>query len=947
MSLISPLFFINLLRAECSIQDYPPKIIIKLKSRQFQKFDQEGRFQDFLKNLSISIIFIVMRIGILFGGSSREREVSFAGGRTVYDNLDKSLFTPIPIFIDPYQNLCILDWLYLYKGSIRDFYDPENLDLEYLHTYPHSSDPLRKIGKPISLEELRNHIDFAFLTLHGENGEDGRIQGILEWLGIPYSGTGILSSAIGMDKALQKNLLKTYGFPVPPTLVIKNRDWFESDPRTLYNQCLQDIGLPMVIKSAHQGSSIGVHILRKDSFSDFVRLMNQSLFIETIQKDVWNSPLRYEIIRHIIDFREGTGLPSEIDGEIIYNEKDLIKKLGEVLNPETGKNEVKIMSLDSENVLIIEAFVEGKEFSCIVLENLDDSPLALPPTEIMKPEEVFNYRSKYLPGLSNKITPILEPEEIIEKICLECERLYTQLGFNVYARIDGFLDKKGNIYLNDPNTTSGMLPSSFFFHQAAEIGLNPSQFLTYIIYRSLLTRLGNTSRPYLFKNRLKLFQDKWSSLHNQNRAKMKVGVIFGGYSSERHISVESGRNIFEKLASSSEFEPIPLFLSGNADLYSFFKIPINILLKDNADDIRDKIEDYKIHPLIQKIQERGNEIIDKFSTRENLSNPEFWDYTRMKKELDFVFIALHGRPGEDGEIQLSLEKYGIPYNGSGVESSRITIDKYITNELLAQHGVLVPRHFLLKKEDWKNNPDLLLEKIEMEFGYPFIAKPSDDGCSSAVIKIQSKEEFRAYTEMLFRSEPELPDISIKRLHLNPREEIPKKSFILIEEMISQKDADHFMEITGGLLTHNGSDGEIFFEMLEPSEALAGKGILSLEEKFLAGEGQNITPPRYSTNPEEQINISLQVRKELEKTARILGIRGYCRIDAFVRIYYPNRVEVIIIEANSLPGMTPATAIFHQAALSGYRPFDFIQKIIDFGMKNPTKNILKSGQYETK
>jgi len=888
-----------------------------------------------------------MRIGILFGGSSREREVSFAGGRTVYDNLDKSLFTPIPIFIDPYLNLCILDWSYIYKGTIRDFYDPENFPLDFLKSYPHSSEPLKKIGQPIHLEELRKHIDFAFLTLHGSNGEDGRIQGILEWLGIPYSGSGIYSSAIGMDKSIQKELLKLNGFSIPPSRVFSSKEWYSSNQEEIYNQARKEIGIPMVIKSAHQGSSIGVHILRNDSFSDFVKWVEKSMFIETVYRETWNSHQRQEIIRHLLDFREGPGLPAEIEGTIVYNEQELTNCLNQLFDPHSGKTEVKIASLDSENRIILEGFVEGKEFSCIVMENLDGTPLALPPTEILKPEEVFNYRSKYLPGLSNKITPIQESLEWVERICRECERLYTQMGFNVYARIDGFLDNRGHIFLNDPNTTSGMLPSSFFFHQAAEIGLNPSQFISYIIYRSLLTRSEQSASPYYLRARIDSLEHTISQRKNSSIKKMKVGIILGGYSSERHISVESGRNIFEKLSSSLYYEPVPLFLSGGPGNYAFYRIPINILLKDNADDIREKINNYTTHPLVHTIIDQATDIIDKFSTRESLAPPELWDYERMEKDLDFVFIALHGRPGEDGEIQASLDHYGIPYNGSGVESSRITIDKFITNELLAKNGVLVPRHYLLKRQDWEKNPSEVLKNIMQDFEFPFIAKPSDDGCSSAVIKIHSELEFKAYIDLLFRSDWEIPQQSIDDLHLNPREEYPIKSVILIEEMVTRKDADHFMEITGGLLTHLNEEGEILFEMLEPSEALAGKDILSLEEKFLAGEGQNITPPRFSKDPEQQALISKKVRLELEKTARILGIVGYCRIDAFVRIYGLNQVEVIIIEANSLPGMTPATAIFHQAALSGYKPFDFIQKIVEFGLKTKSKNTLNFNAHESK
>ena len=68
-----------------------------------------------------------LKIGIFFGGTSREREVSFAGGRTVYDNLDKSQFEAIPIFVDSYNNLVLLDWEFVYKGSIRDFYPPTQI----------------------------------------------------------------------------------------------------------------------------------------------------------------------------------------------------------------------------------------------------------------------------------------------------------------------------------------------------------------------------------------------------------------------------------------------------------------------------------------------------------------------------------------------------------------------------------------------------------------------------------------------------------------------------------------------------------------------------------------------------------------------------------------------------------------------------------------------------
>jgi len=161
---------------------------------------------------------------------------------------------------------------------------------------------------------------------------------------------------------------------------------------------------------------------------------------------------------------------------------------------------------------------------------------------------------------------------------------------------------------------------------------------------------------------------------------------------------------------------------------------------------------------------------------------------------------------------------------------------------------------------------------------------------------------------------------------------------LLESLISAEGATNFLETTTGLLTHLKADGQIEYEIFEPSESLAEAGILSLEEKFLAGEGQNITPSRFSKNPADQKKISDQVKQEIKRTAQILNIEGYARIDAFVRIFNPDRVETIIIEANSLPGMTPATCIFHQCALNGYKPYDFIDRILDYGKKRAASKI---------
>src|SRR5215471_13260434 len=76
-----------------------------------------------------------MKIGIFFGGASREREISFAGGRTVYDNLDKNLFEAVPIFVDSFGNFIELNWKFIYKGTIRDFYPPAEFAPSSAHAF--------------------------------------------------------------------------------------------------------------------------------------------------------------------------------------------------------------------------------------------------------------------------------------------------------------------------------------------------------------------------------------------------------------------------------------------------------------------------------------------------------------------------------------------------------------------------------------------------------------------------------------------------------------------------------------------------------------------------------------------------------------------------------------------------------------------------------------------
>lgn len=904
----------------------------------------------------------MIKVGILFGGQSREREISFAGGRTVYDNLNKALFEPIPLFVDSLGHIILLDWSYVYKGTIRDFYPapgsavyrsksaPDSPFQRYIESLGPLSDTeldqiISSVGKRVALEDLKSLIDVAFLCLHGPYGEDGALQGALDWLGIPYTGSGILPSSIGIDKIVQDNLLTQAGFNRPKSVRLTKQSWLKTieagseSVGRLMNNIAETIGYPMVVKAPCQGSSIGVSVLKTADQISFKQAIDRSFFLQRVDFGYWSglsTDQRINWIRTFSDIREGIGLPVMLskDGQqhgIIHSPDDLFDSL----NANDWQKEILLETQDGEEIILIESFIKGREFSCIVVEDEQGHPIALPPTEILKGNDMFDYRSKYLPGMARKLTPIDLPTEQIESIRVASQDLFQKLAFDVYARIDGFITSPETgyqIFLNDPNTTSGMLPSSFFFHQAAEVGLNPSQFLTYIIRTSLKARLRRGRNVHNLRTLIAKLDDRIAHHAAQSNEKIRVAVIMGGYSSERHISVESGRNIFEKLSSSTKYAPFPVFLTGNDQAHSLHLIPINLMLKDNADDIAEKVlHPSDSHPVISQIREEAKSITAKYAGLV-LTKPQQVSYEELKSLADVVFIALHGRPGEDGVVQTNLERIGLPYNGSGPASSNLTINKYETNKRLREAGILVADHTLCYKQVFEANQEAEIARIEGLFTYPFITKPADDGCSSAVKKIKNREQLIAFAQQMFRATDELLEGPSKTLALSYNEEFPQKSYFLIETLIERGDAVHFLEVTGGMVTHHDEEGNKTYEVFEASEALASGEVLSLEEKFLAGEGQNITPARYAKDVAERQRISDQVKATLKRTAELLDVEGYCRIDAFVRIYADGRVETIVIEVNSLPGMTPATCIFHQSAINGYKPYQFIDEILDYGVK---------------
>lgn len=722
-----------------------------------------------------------IRIGVLMGGRSIENEVSFNSGRTICDHLDTFWYSIIPIFQTCIGELYLLPWHFLHRGKTTDF----------IHRLPAEADR-------ITWDELSDYVDFMYIATHGRYAEDGTVQGCLEIMKIPYLGSGIFASALGMNKEKQHAFLSQKGIKTPQSCIINPTDF--STKESLIQTTIQilqekNILFPLVVKPCNEGSSMGVCVVEKiDNLYDAITAA------------------------HTID--------PHIKQPVLLEEK-----------------------------------IEGMEFSCIVINDYTRNDYrALPPTEIVPiaGSQFFDYEQKYMPGRSIKFTPPRCSSEITEKIQETCIEVMKLMEFRTIGRIDGFVTKNNDIVIIDPNSLCGMDPASFFFRAAAEIQLNHTQVINHLIDIEL--RGNGLDREINMNNQ--------SEIHPTHTAqkKIRVAVLMGGESDEREISLESGRNVTYKL-SPHKYEAIPLFVTSQMKLHY---ISQSLLVRNSTKEIESLLQD---------------------------SNSVSW--SDLPKIADFVFIALHGGLGENGGVQGILEMLDIPYNGSGVLSSAICMDKYKTTQLLLHEGFSVPANRFISATLWQTNKRTILESLEREYRFPVIIKPHNDGCSTLVSKVTTIKEAEDALDAIFSA---------------------KKTGALIEEYILGT------ELTVGVLGNQNP------RALPPSQAVATGGILSIEEKFLPGAGENLTP---APLPEKILRL---VQTTMEKAFKAIDCKGYARIDCF----YQNPIEsptgkerVVIIEINSLPGLTPATCIFHQAAEIGMRPMDFIDTIITLGIEEFT------------
>ncbi|MCG0278624.1 MAG: D-alanine--D-alanine ligase [Thermanaeromonas sp.] len=309
---------------------------------------------------------------------------------------------------------------------------------------------------------------------------------------------------------------------------------------------------------------------------------------------------------------------------------------------------------------------------------------------------------------------------------------------------------------------------------------------------------------------------------------MKIAVLMGGPSSEREISLKSGEAVYQALVTKG---------------HEVYKLDLS--------------------------PRTPSELLN--------SRP------------DLVFIALHGKPGEDGSVQGMLELLGIPYTGSGVLASAITMDKIVTKRLLQQAG-LPTAPFLVFSRDQCLGQKLsqTIKEIRERLGLPIVVKAPTQGSTIGTYIVRSEGEIA-------------PSLS---------EALQYDNRVLVEKFLEGP------EVTAAVLGNEEP------EVLPLIEIISHTGFYDYKAKYTPGLSEHIIPPRLPQEVQEKIKL---IAKE---AYAFTGCRGFGRVDFIVA----GGKDPYILEINSIPGLTSTSLLPDAARAAGYSFPDLVQKIVDLALE---------------
>ena len=340
---------------------------------------------------------------------------------------------------------------------------------------------------------------------------------------------------------------------------------------------------------------------------------------------------------------------------------------------------------------------------------------------------------------------------------------------------------------------------------------------------------------------------------------MKIAVLCGGLSPERNVSISSGTKIAGALKENGHQVVL---------LDMFFG------LEDYTGDIARVFDD---PPALggTRIDESAPDL-EAVRAQRKLRSPSLFGAHVLEvcAMADIVFLALHGRTGEDGRVQATLDLLGIPYTGSGYLGSAIAMDKDLTKRIVAPLGVKTPAWMLVESDGMDIDAVIAQAKL------PRVVKPDDSGSSIGVSIANDAAELRTALEAAAR----------------------EGSRILVEQYVRGR------EVQIGILGDKA---------LPSIEIIPAVGFYDYRNKYQPGAAKEITPAEIPAETEQRLaDAALTV-------FRALNLSAYSRADFIL----DDAGELWFLEINTLPGMTPTSLVPQEAAAVGISYSELCEQII--------------------
>ncbi|HDX9578641.1 TPA: D-alanine--D-alanine ligase [Bacillus pseudomycoides] len=348
-----------------------------------------------------------IKLGLLYGGKSAEHQVSLQTALAVSKALDQEKFEVHPIYITEQGQ-----WV---RGERLEG-EVDSVQALQLNGEENAISPISLSSEmiPMSDSDKENALDVIFPLLHGPNGEDGTVQGLLELINVPYVGNGVLASAAGMDKVIMKNVFAEAGLPQAKYVSFIRSAW-EKERTAAYEKVEETLGYPCFVKPANLGSSVGINKCKN-------RDELESAFEEAFQFD-----------RKIIVEENIVGREVEIG--VLGNDEPKCSVVGEIV----AKKEFydyKSKYIDGDTAMVIPAeitsaeYEEIKEYAIRAFQSLDGAGLTRADFFLTKDGDVFINEVNTMPGFTPfSMFPLLwgntglaYPELIQELVRLAIER---------------------------------------------------------------------------------------------------------------------------------------------------------------------------------------------------------------------------------------------------------------------------------------------------------------------------------------------------------------------------------------------------------------------------------------------------------------------------------------------------------------------------------------------